>query len=271
LSSYTYASSKGHALIDTSLYLPRAWADDAKRRHQARVPEELAFATKPELAVAMLKAALSAGAKAQWLLGDAVYGVHQVMNAAQQAGLGYVLGVTSQFGCGVMSAAERLAAVPPQAWQPFSAGDGAKGERLFAWALIHEWPQAEREGWTRRVIARRRLNEPDDIHLFIVRCPKEMGLAEIARLAGRRWAIEECFRTAKQKAGLADYEVRTWRAWQRHIRFAMAAAAALTLAAVAAAEKKPPARSPSAVDSPPMPSPDSSGGLPSPGDHRPCA
>jgi SRSO17 transposase len=259
-----YASAKGQALIDASLYLPRAWTENPERCRAAGVPVEVAFQTKPELAIALLKSALSAGAQARWLLGDAVYGVHALMASAQQAGLGYVLGVTSQFGCGGVSAGEALQALRPEAWQPHSAGEGAKGERLFEWALVHEWPQAEREGWTRRVIARRRITEPAEVHLFVVRCPQPMGLGEIAQVAGRRWVIEECFRTAKQKAGLADYEVRTWSAWQRHIRFAMAAAAALTLAALAATQKKPPARSPQLVGLPPMPSPGSSGGSRSP-------
>jgi hypothetical protein len=179
--------------------------------------------------------------------------------------------VAAQFGCGGRRADEALAALRPEAWQRHSAGEGAKGERLFDWALVHEWPQAEPDGWTRRVIARRRLTAPADVHFFVVRCPKAMPLAEIARLAGRRWVIEECFRTVKQKAGLADYEVRTWRAWQRHIRFAMAAAAALTLAALTAAQKKPPAGSPRPANWPSTPWLASSPASPSLDDRPPCA
>lgn len=128
---------------------------------------------------------------------------------------------------------------------------------------------AEAEGWTRRVVARRAIADPADIQFFVVRCPKAMNLAGIARLAGRRWAVEECFRTAKQKAGLADYEVRTWTAWHRHIGFAMAAAAALVLASTAAAQKKRRAPSPRPASSPLTPSRASSATSPSPEDRPP--
>jgi hypothetical protein len=134
----------------------------------------------------------------------------------RQAGLGYVLGVTSQFSCGWSSAQETLDALGPDIWTRLSAGEGSKGERLFDWALVHEWPQAEAEGWTRKLVARRLIRDPEDIHFFVVRCPAAMSLEDIARLAGRRWIIEECFRTAKQKAGLArapnpGYRVDTLR------------------------------------------------------------
>lgn len=265
-----YASSKGHGPIDRALYLPKTWTDDPERRCKAGVPAEVGFATKPQQAVAMLEAAITAGAKAAWLLGNAVYGVHGVMAAARKAGLGYVLGVTPQFSCGWTSVQETLAALGPDIWTRLSAGDGSKGERLFDWALVHEWPQAEAEGWTRRVVARRLIRDPENIHFFVVRCPKDMDLGGIARLAGGRWIIEECFRTAKQKAGLADYEVRTWTAWHRHIGFAMAAAAALVLAAVATPKKRF-VRSPQPAGSPPMPPPASSGKSLSPEDHLPSA
>lgn len=263
------ASSKGHALIDRALYLPKAWTDDPDRRREAGIPVAVAFATKPQQAVALLEAAMAAGAKARWLLGDAIYGVHDVMDAARRADLGYVLGITSKFSCGWASAQQMLEARDADVWKRLSAGAGSKGERLFDWAAVHQWPMAETEGWTRRVIARRTIDDPEDIHYFVVRCPKDMDLAGIARIAGRRWIIEECFRTAKQKAGLADYEVRTWTAWHRHIGFAMAAAAALVLASIAAAQKKSRASSLRPATSPPMPSRASSVGSPSPEDRHP--
>ncbi len=53
-------------------------------------------------------------------------------------------------------------------------------------------------------------------------------------MAGARWAIEECFQTAKNEAGLDQYQVRSWRAWHAHTTLAMLAAA--YLAATRAAE-----------------------------------
>lgn len=69
-----YAGRHGRALIDRALYLPEDWAEDRARRREARVPEDVAFATKPELAVAMLERAQAAGVPCAWVAADSVYG-----------------------------------------------------------------------------------------------------------------------------------------------------------------------------------------------------
>jgi len=69
-----YASSKGHALIDRELYLPKEWSEDADRRAAAAIPDEIDFATKPALASEMIGRALDAGLPCAWVLGDEIYG-----------------------------------------------------------------------------------------------------------------------------------------------------------------------------------------------------
>ena len=54
-------------------------------------------------------------------------------------------------------------------------------------------------------------------------------LVRLVRVAGSRWAIEECFQTAKNETGLDHYQVRDYTAWYRHITLSMAAAAFLLL------------------------------------------
>jgi SRSO17 transposase len=73
----TYASTKGHALMDRALYLPRSWTDDSDRLAAAGVPGNVEFATKPALAQAMISGALAAGVPASWVAGDEVYGAAQ--------------------------------------------------------------------------------------------------------------------------------------------------------------------------------------------------
>ena len=94
-----YVCGQGHALIDRALYLPKVWADDAARRAAAHVPQQIAFATKPHLARAMVERAIAAGVPFAWVVGDSIYGVSEVEMALRRAGKGYVLGVnaTSQF------------------------------------------------------------------------------------------------------------------------------------------------------------------------------
>ena len=69
-----YATKKGRAFLDRELYLPKDWAQDEDRREEAGIPEEVAFATKPELSQRMLERALASGIPCAWVTGDEVYG-----------------------------------------------------------------------------------------------------------------------------------------------------------------------------------------------------
>src|ERR671939_2016508 len=139
-----YVPDKGHAFIDRALYLPQAWADDPARRAAAHVPQEIAFATKPHLARAMVERAIAAGVPFAWVVGDSIYGVSEIEMALRQAGKGYVLGVaaTSQFNSWgtkppvAGTAAEIADNLDPSAWHRLSAGAGAKGARVFDWAYL---------------------------------------------------------------------------------------------------------------------------------------
>ena len=89
-----YASRKGRALVDRELYLPKEWAADAARRAEAHVPEQVAFATKPQLAQQMLERAVEAGVPAGWVTADEVYGGDARLRAfLEDRDLAYVLAV----------------------------------------------------------------------------------------------------------------------------------------------------------------------------------
>ena len=90
-----YVSRHGHAFIDRSLYVPKAWTDDAARMKAAHVPEKTAFATKPALAVGMIERAIATAVPFAFVAADSVYGVAAVEGALRRAGKGYVLGVAS--------------------------------------------------------------------------------------------------------------------------------------------------------------------------------
>jgi SRSO17 transposase len=90
-----YVSGKGHAFIDRALYLPKAWANDPARRAAAHVPQQIAFATKPHLARAMVERTIAAGVPFAWVVGDSIYGVSEIEMALRRAGKGYVLGSTA--------------------------------------------------------------------------------------------------------------------------------------------------------------------------------
>jgi SRSO17 transposase len=228
-----YATAKGRTLLDRALYLPKEWATDAARRKRAGIPADIAFATKLVLARRMVERAVAAGVPARWVTADAVYGSdYQFRSALEKLGLGYVLGVRTDHAVWVGIRQVRvkalLAEVPADAWRRLSCGAGAKGPRLYDWA----WQPInapEPRGYARWLLVRRSVSDPADVAYFACGGPPGTALAELVRIAGSRWAVEECFELAKGDCGLADYEVRGWRGWHRHMTLSMLALAVVAV------------------------------------------
>jgi len=242
-----YASPRGRALIDAELYLPRSWADDRARCAQAGVPDQVGFATKPALAMSMLGRALDAGVPARWITADEAYGQdHKFRRFCEQRRLSYVVAVpcsqSTGPGTGYGNTGSRAdvlaAAAPAQAWKRLSAGDGAKGPRLYDWALA-TLPGEPGGGTERRLLIRRSITDPGELAYYLCWGPAGTGIAELVRIAGSRWAVEECFQTAKNETGLDQYQVRRYDAWHRHVTLAMLAAAYLAVTAAASPKARP--------------------------------
>jgi SRSO17 transposase len=138
----SYASDRGRALIDRELYLPKDWADDKKRRNAAKVPDEVEFATKPQLAQRMIERAVAARVPFAWVTGEEVYGDNRRLRVwLEQQDLHFVLAVRSNQSVwpdvnGQMTVEQLAATVAPQEWTTRSTGDGAKGPRLYDWVRI---------------------------------------------------------------------------------------------------------------------------------------
>jgi SRSO17 transposase len=225
-----YASRRGRALVDRELYLPKEWAADHARRGEAHVPEGVSFATKPMLAQHMLERAVDAGVPARWVTGDEVYGGDARLRAwLEEHDLAYVLAVKAtqplwahgEHGPAEVPARELVAGLPTRAWQRLSAGDGAKGPRVYDWARV----VLTRPGWPGRgfwLLARRRLSD-GELAFYACFGPARTTLAELVGVAGIRWAVEESFQAANDQVGLDHYQVRRYDAWYRHVTLAMVA------------------------------------------------
>jgi SRSO17 transposase len=154
-----YASTRGRALIDRRLYLPRdSWCADERRRRGAGIPEQASFATKPELARHMIVAALDAGVPAGWVTGDEVYGQDPRLRAElERRGVGYVLAVSCATRVRINNgrSSERADLIsgrlPQTAWCRRCAGPGAKGPRRYLWA----WVALDGDGRHRQLLIRR--------------------------------------------------------------------------------------------------------------------
>jgi SRSO17 transposase len=236
-----YAAPKGRALVDRELYLPKSWTDDRDRCREAGVPDDVQFASKTDLARAMLGRALDAGIPAAWVTADEAYGKERKFRDwLEQRRAGYVVAVPkSQAVAGDTgrSRADVLTAyAPDQAWKRRSCGNGSKGPRVYDWAAA-TLPEdgTEPPGWSRYLLIRRSLT-PDakgehELAYYLCAAPAGTEDEELIRVAAARWAVEECFQSAKNETGLDHYQVRRYDAWYRHATLAVLAHAYLAATA----------------------------------------
>lgn len=233
----TYTAPAGRTFLDRELYLPKAWTQDADRCASAGIPADREFATKPQLAGRMIDRALEAGIPAKWVTGDAVYGQHSgLRRTLHERGMHYVLAAPANqhviAKTGVLGTEHRadklIASLSGRSWRTRSAGAGSKGDRRYSWARarINGPNDGASEHW---LLARKSLADPDDLAYYICHTPPRVSLAEMVRVAGARWAIEETFQTAKGETGLDHYQVRQYTGWYRHITLSMLAHAFLTV------------------------------------------
>ena len=227
-----YASPNGHALIDRRLYLPKDWIEDAERRRMVGVPDDVTFATKPKIGVAMVAAAIEAGVPCAWVLGDAVYGSDKSLRVMLEShDKPYVLSVRGNerliMGDFRTHTAEDLAArASANEWRRLPAGQGSKGPRLYDWARLRLF-RLQSPPWDHWLLIRRSIADPTDMAFYVTFGPDITELPELAAVAGLRWTIEECFQSAKGEAGLDHCEARSWHGWHRHMTLSMLALAFL--------------------------------------------
>jgi SRSO17 transposase len=227
-----YASPRGHALIDRRLYLPKDWIEDGERRKVARIPDDVEFATKPKIGVAMVEAALDAGVPCAWVLGDAVYGSDKTLRVMlERHDKSYVLSIRGNerlmMGDFRTHTVEDLAAgLSVDQWRRLPAGQGSKGPRLYDWARLRLF-RLQSPPWDHWLLIRRSISDPTDMAFYVTFGPHETELKELAAVAGLRWTIEECFQSAKGETGLDHCEARSWHGWHRHMTLSMLALAFL--------------------------------------------
>jgi len=234
-----YVSHQGHALVDSRLYLPREWTRDRKRMKEAGVPREVRFATRHELALAMLDEQ-GPLLPHRWVAGDDEMGRSSWFRQHfRRRGERYLLAVPSNTlvrdlvpadppysGQGRRRRAPFVrvdvwrAALAEDDWETVEVRDGEKGPLLtqVAWTLV----QAKTEGKASDVaelllVFREQQSDGSFKHDYLL--SNEIASAppeEMAWVYKAEHRIEECVKQAKGEAGLADYQVRTWEGWHHH-------------------------------------------------------
>jgi SRSO17 transposase len=246
------ACSKGRALLDRELYIPKSWCEDTARREEAAIPAEVTFSTKQRLAQKMLSHAFESGFSPEWVLADEVYGSDgKFRRFLEERGQAYVLAVSSQQRLWMGFSQRRVDAIArelaPENWLRISAGDGMKGPRPYDWAGGKFGAPTEK-GFARWLLLRRSIEKPEELAYYLCLAPAEATLEDLVKAAGQRWNIECCFEAAKQETGLDEYEVRSWHGWYRHMTLSMLALAFLSVIRIKANHGEKKERRPRALD-----------------------
>jgi SRSO17 transposase len=240
------------------LYLPQEWAADRARRRKAHVPEEIEFATKPQIALEQLRWACAAGLPRAVALFDAGYGNNSVFRSEVTAlGLTYVAGIVPT----TTVWADGTAPLPPKRWsgrgrrptrlrrdakhRPVAVKELALSLSRRAWRTI-EWregsaaPLASRFARVRVRIAHRdeQRSEPHAPEWLLIEWPKgekeptkywlstlpaDIAFDRLVDLAKLRWRIERDYQELKQEVGLGHFEGRGWRGFHHHATLCIAA------------------------------------------------
>ena len=202
----TCASPAGHALIGRALYLPADWAADEERRELAGVPDEVMFATKPQLAGDLLQHAHDRGIRAAFVAGDEVYGGLDLRKSIRERGTGYVMAVRSNYMV-TLPSGRRLTVktaaslVKPGMWQRMRTGSATKGAKDYHWAMIEITPDDTPEGHDdgHAVLLLRRHRYTGTVSYFLCWTPRPGPAGEADR--GGRHPLENRGRSPAVEAG----------------------------------------------------------------------
>lgn len=231
--SLSVANSSAHVPIDFELYLPEDWASDAKRRREARIPPEMVFQTKLELALGMITRALDDNIPGELVLADADYGDRPHFRETVRAlGLDYAVGVRCATRVqradrldrvrGPIQTVQEMALSLPEAtyrrvtWRQgtrrmlssrfafcrvIAAHHNAEGnDRESEWLVI-EWPRGE--------------TQPTKYALCTL--PATTSHKKLVRLLKERYRTERAYQELKEELGLDHFEGRLFRGWHHHV------------------------------------------------------
>ena len=233
----------GSALLEQQLYLPACWAADADRRRQTAVPEDIAFQTKPQIGITLLRRLRQQGrVQLDWLIADEGYGANgKFLNALEQLQQRYLVEVpanrtvwtvdpqtqmpaprgrpsTRAQRAQVHSVRDLAASLPPSAWQVLQLRAGAKGPLAYSFARVRVWAVRHRApGPACWLLLRRTLEPAAEVKYYLSNASADEPLETMALVTGTRYRVEEFFEEGKSYLGMAQYEARAWSSWHHHM------------------------------------------------------
>ena len=232
--SLSVATRTEHLPIDFALYLPRDWTDDPARRRATKIPDEIQFQTKTELALGMIEQAVRDGIPGDVVLADSAYGdSHVFRETVRILGLDYAVGVHAPTTVWRLDSRNRRRGEPigaqalglevgPKAFRRVTWREGTQGrlssrfyfervkvacddgldpaEREPIWLCI-EWPDGEAK----------------PTKLTLTTLPRRMSKKQIVRTVKERWRTERVYEEMKGELGLDHFEGRSFVGWNHHV------------------------------------------------------
>ncbi len=228
-----YASDKGAAFIDRTLYLSEEWVKDRNRRAEAGVPREVVFKSKIEQAEEMLDRAFEARVPSRWVVADSFYGRSGAFRGwLEERWQPYAVMMPKTNAVpldGRKKKIEQLVEqLPKDAYSEIRPAGDTGERRPWQWACI-KLSEDEDAGMRRWLLVRCGYEDPSDIAYWLAYGPSQTPTSELVRVCDARWTIEECFSQAKGEVGLDQYEVRRWDAWHRYVTLCLLAHAFLAV------------------------------------------
>ena len=233
--SLTVATETEQLPIDFSLYLPESWTEDSTRRKEARIPDDVPFAMKSELALGMIRSALDAQVPPGIVLADAAYGTSRdFRKGIREMGLHYAVAVEARTTVMVYDKLGRrrdeIIGVGALAHRIESQGGfrrctwrhGTKQDLSARFALRRVVPAYDGgHGIEKReslwLLIEWRDGEDEPANHFVCSLPGPMTKKQLVQIVMQRWRTERAYQDLKGELGLDHYEGRRFPGWHHHV------------------------------------------------------
>ena len=235
--SLSIATPQDHVAVDFELYLPASWANDPARRAEARIPPEIGFQTKSQLALSMLHRAVAADLPRGTVLADETYGNAEFREGCRRLGLDFAVAISATTQAWVVDAAGRRHgnALPARelaarlaeqgAFRRYTWREGTARSLTARFAFLRVVPAADDGHEPRRrdrvwLVCEWRDDEDEPLH-FHLATYKRMPFIQLVHLIKERWRTERVYEDLKGELGLDHFEGRRFRGWHHHVSVAL--------------------------------------------------
>jgi SRSO17 transposase len=226
--SLTVSTPRAHVPVDMELYLPRCWTDDPLRRKEARIPDDIKFRKKTELALLMLRRALEDGLPPGVVLADCAYGDSLVFRTeVVQMGLDYGVGIEG--GTLVVVLGHKAQRSEPILAQDLARQLGKRRFQKFTWREGTKKSLRARFAFRRVLIPKCPLQKPlwlvmerpedgdGPTKFYLCTLSARTQKRALVRLLKERYRTEQVYEELKGELGLDHYEGRRYPGWCHHI------------------------------------------------------